>query len=152
MSTKETGIAAIEKRTNPPRRILVVDDDPDTRQLSVDVLTVSGFDIETARDGAAGWDAIQTTEYDLVITDNQMPRMTGIKMIEKLRSSRMTVPVIMATRYLPTYEFARRPWLKPDGQLQRPFSNAELLEAVKKILGTDDDEDGQNESLLPKYL
>ena len=44
----------------------------------------------------AAWEALQTYEYDLVITDNQMPRMTGLEMIGKLRSSTMTVPVIMA--------------------------------------------------------
>ena len=148
MSVKTSRIAATGKRTNPQRRILVVDDDPDTRQLSVDVLTVSGYQVETARDGDAGWEAIQTAKYDLVITDNQMPRMTGIKMIEKVRSASMTLPIIMATSYLPTFEFTRRPWLMPDGALQRPFSNADLIHAVKKILGAGGS--GRKNPLLPK--
>ena len=75
--------------------------------------------------------------YDLVVTDNKMPNMTGIEMIEKLRSARISVPVIMATQYLPTHEFVRKPWLTPDATLQRPFSNDDLLETVKKVLGTD---------------
>jgi hypothetical protein len=50
----------------------------------------------------------------------------------------MAVPVIMATSYLPTHEFARKPWLKPDAALERPFSSDDLLETVKKVLGTDD--------------
>ena len=75
---------------------------------------------------------------DSVITDNKMPRMTGVEMIGKLRSANMAVPVIMATSYLPTHEFARKPWLKPDAALERPFSSDDLLETVKKVLGTDD--------------
>jgi len=127
-----------QRPTNSTRRILVVDDDSDTRQLSVDVLAGSGYDVEAVKDGAAGWEALQANSYDLTITDNKMPRMTGIEMIEKLRSARMAFPVIMATGHLPTHEFARKPWLKPDVTLQRPFSNDDLLEAVKKVLRTDD--------------
>jgi DNA-binding response OmpR family regulator len=136
--------ASIRDQTNLPQRILVVDDDRDSRQLSIDVLIAFGYDVEGARDGAAGWEAVQNGSYDLVITDNKMPRMTGVEMIEKLRSARMMLPVIMATRYLPTHEFIRRPWLKPDAALERPFSNDDLLAAVKKTLGTGGGDDGPN--------
>jgi two-component system cell cycle sensor histidine kinase/response regulator CckA len=113
----------------------VVDDDNDTRQLSVDVLASSGYNIEIAKDGAAGWKALQSgNNYDLVVTDNKMPNMTGIEMIARLRSARLTVPVIMATEHLPVREFARKPWLIPDATLQKPFSNNDLLEIVKKLL------------------
>jgi two-component system chemotaxis response regulator CheY len=119
----------------PRHRILVVDDDNDTRQLSVDVLASSGYNIEIAKDGAAGWKALQSgNNYDLVVTDNKMPNMTGIEMIARLRSARLTVPVIMATEHLPVREFARKPWLIPDATLQKPFSNNDLLEIVKKLL------------------
>jgi DNA-binding response OmpR family regulator len=138
--------------TNPPHRILVVDDDNDTRQLSVDVLVGSGYDVDAVIDGAAGWEALQANSYDLTITDNKMPRMTGIEMIEKLRSARMALPVIMATGQLPINEFARKPWLKPTATLQRPFSNDDLLEVVKKVLRPDDNNDGHKEALLSKYL
>jgi len=141
-----------QRPTNSPRRILVVDDDRDTRQLSVDVLVGSGYDVDAVTDGAAGWEALQSTRYDLTITDNKMPRMTGIEMIEKLRSARITSPVIMATRQLPMDEFARRPWLKPDATLQRPFSNDDLLETVKSVLGSDDHNDDREAALRPKHF
>jgi DNA-binding response OmpR family regulator len=144
--------APIRDQVNPSHHILVVDDDSDTRQLSVDILVGSGYDVEDAKDGAAGWEALQANNYDLVVTDNKMPRMTGIEMIAELRSAHMAVPVIMATRNLPTHEFASKPWLKPDATLQRPFSNDDLLETVKKVLHTDDGNDGGKETLLPKYL
>src|SRR5664279_651698 len=144
--------ALLQCPTNFPQRILVVDDDSDTRQLSVDVLAGSGYDVEAAKDGAAGWEALQDNDYDLVGTDNKMPRMTGIEMLEQLRSARMSLPVIMATRSLPMHEFARKPWLTPDAMLQRPFSNDDLLATVKKVLHTDDGNDDRKETLLPKYL
>jgi DNA-binding response OmpR family regulator len=138
--------------TNSPCRILVVDDDSDTRQLSVDVLAGFGYDVEAAIDGAAGWEALQASNYDLTITDNKMPKMTGLEMIEQLRAARMKLPIIMATGHLPTNEFMRKPWLKPNATLQRPFTNDELLEAVKKVLRPDDNNDGRKEALLPKHL
>ena len=64
--------------------------------------------------------------------------MTGIELVETLHSARIKVPIIMATEHLPTHEFARKPWLKLNATLQRPFSNDDLLAIVKKVLLTDD--------------
>jgi len=131
---------------NSPQRVLVVDDDSDARQLSLEVLAGAGYHVEGVKDGAAGWEALETNRYDLVITDNKMPRMTGLEMIEKLHSASRAVPVIMVTGYSAIQDFARKPWLKPDATLQKPFSNAALLEVVKRVLRTDDGNDGGNEA------
>jgi CheY-like chemotaxis protein len=143
--------APFQREPNLLQRILVVDDNNAVRQFSVAMLVGSGYDVEAVKDGAAGWEALQAGNYDLVITDNKMSRMTGIEMIEKLRSARMTVPVIMATGTLPTQEFARKPWLKPEAMLEKPYSNDDLLGAVKKILNKDDGSDGRKETIPPMY-
>jgi|SRR5580692_4514548 DNA-binding response OmpR family regulator len=139
----------IREHLNPSYRILVVDDDRDTRQRSVAVLVGSGYDVESAKDGADGWNALQTNNYDLVVTDNKMPNMTGIEMIARLRSAAMTVPVIMATGILPSNIIAHDPWLKPDAMLQRPFSNEDLLATVRNVLRTHDGSTGGKGTLLP---
>jgi CheY-like chemotaxis protein len=139
LPAREPASKPLQSQTNPPPHILVVDDDSDVRQLSLDVLAAEGYEVDGVKDGADGWEALQTYDYDLIITDNQMPRMTGVEMLEKLRSAHMSLPVIMATRNLPKYEFACKPWLKPDATLERPFSNDDLLEAVRKVLHTDND-------------
>jgi DNA-binding response OmpR family regulator len=149
---KETACISTEEHKNPSRRILVVDDDPDTRQLSIDVLVSSEYEVDAAKDGAAGWEALRAQHYDLVITDNKMPKMTGVELIEKLRYTRVGLPVIMATRQLPTHIFDQKPWLTPDATLQRPFSNDDLLATVKKVLRTDDSNVSHMNMLLPKYL
>jgi DNA-binding response OmpR family regulator len=141
-----------QKETASSHRILVVDDNNDTRQLTVDVLAGSGYEVDAAQDGIAGWQAIQARGYDLVITDNQMPRMSGVEMIEKLRDACIVSRVIMATGHLPVFEFTRKPWLKPDAALQRPFSNEVLLATVKKVLRPNDRSDGRRNTLLPKYV
>jgi DNA-binding NtrC family response regulator len=123
-----------EESANAHRRILVIDDDHDFRQLSFDVLTGAGYYVEAVEDGVAGWRVIQAARYDLVVTDHKLLRMTGLEMIEKMRAAGVTIPVIIAARHLPTQEFARKAWLKPVVMLQRPFSNDDLLGAVEKVL------------------
>jgi DNA-binding response OmpR family regulator len=152
ISSKESPRTSTVAPAIPPRRILVVDDDPDTRQLSVDVLVNANFEVDAAIDGADGWEALRAKHFDLLITDNTMPRMTGLELIEKLRYTRLPLPVIMATGQLPTQEFEQKPWLLPDATLQRPFSNDDLLATVKKVLRTDDTNWNHMAMLLPKYL
>jgi PAS domain S-box-containing protein len=130
--------APLQCPAKPPRRILVVDDDNCVRQLTVNALAGSGYDVEGVKDGAAGWESLQAKSYDLIVTDNKMPRVTGIEMIERLRSARMAIPVIMATGCVPTDELAHKPWLTPDAMLQMPYSNDDLLAAVKEILRAKD--------------
>jgi DNA-binding response OmpR family regulator len=142
----------VREQLNLSYHILVVDDDPDLLLLSMDLLTASGYDVAGAKDGAAGWQALQATDFDLVVTDNKMPNLTGLEMIAKLRASRLPVPVIMATGELPLHEFARKPWLKPEAMLQRPFTNDDLLAVVSHVLGTDNGDESGKATLLPKYL
>ena len=148
-SAKKVDLTTTQNPALPgERRILLVDDDKDALQYSMDVLTAAGYLVEGFEDGAAGWKALQSNNYDLVLTDNKMPKMTGIEMIEKLRSAHMEIPVILATGALPVHEFARNPWLRPDAMLQRPFSGDQLLEAVRAFLGTGDGAESGKETLL----
>jgi two-component system sensor histidine kinase and response regulator WspE len=80
-------------------------------QLSVDVLAGSGYDVEAVIDGAAGWDALQANRYDLTITDHNMPRLTGVELVKKLRSARTALPVILITGQLPAEALAPTPSL-----------------------------------------
>jgi DNA-binding response OmpR family regulator len=134
-------LTPVPDQTNSPHRILLVDDDRDMRQLSADVLTGCGYEVEGAKDGAAGWDALQAKTYDLVITDNVMPKMTGLEMLEKLFHAQIPILTIMATGSLPMNEFGRKPWLRPDAVLQKPFTNDDLVATVKNVLRTDDGND-----------
>src|ERR1700744_3146869 len=90
-----------------PRRILVVDDDVFIREISSAVLTAQGYEVDTAEDGEHGWSTLvrangpDSDGYDLLITDNKMPKLSGIGLIQKLRSVCMNLPVILASGNLP---------------------------------------------------
>ena len=135
----EPARTAPQSQPNPPKRILVVDDEPLLRQFYTEVLTHAGYEVDTAEDGAVAWDALQVNGYDLLITYNRMPKVTGVDLLKKVHAARMTLPVIMATGTYPGEEFSRFPWLQPDATLLKPCSMAEFLGAVKEVLCVNDD-------------
>jgi DNA-binding response OmpR family regulator len=122
----------------PAYRILVVEDDPSIRQLNTEALTQSGYEVDAAEDGAVAWTALRQNNYDLLITDQRMPRVSGLELLNKLRAARLALPVIMATGTMPEAEFAQKPWLKPEAVLLKPYTIPELLTLVAEVLRGDD--------------
>lgn len=130
----ERASAIWQCHTSSLPRILVVDDEPLIRQLNTEVLLESGYEVDAAEDGAVAWETLQHSGYDLLITDNDMPNVSGVDLLKKLCAARIPMPVIMVTGTFPQDEFARYPWLQPAATLLKPYTLAELLGAVKKIL------------------
>src|SRR4029077_10352056 len=102
--TAEPAGVPLQYPTKRPCRILVADDDRDIRRLNARVLEQSGYQVDTAEDGAAAWEVLQIKAFNLLITDNDMPKLTGVELVRKLRSARMALPVILATGKLPATE------------------------------------------------
>lgn len=118
----------------PPHRILVVDDDASLRQFNTVVLIHSGYAVDSAEDGAVAWEALNTDNYDLLITDHNMPKVTGVELVRKLRAARMALPVILVSGVMPTEELDRHPGLRIEATLLKPFTIARLLETVQEVL------------------
>src|ERR1700722_16712645 len=122
LQANELAGATKQPQATATHRILVVEDDPDIRQLNTAVLVQSGYLVETAADGAMAWELLQLDTFDLMVTDNEMPGVTGLELLKKIRAARMIVPVIMATGAEPREEFARDPWLRPAATLNKPYT------------------------------
>jgi len=119
-----------------PRRILVVEDKGDIRRFNTEVLIHSGYHVDAADGGAAAWEALQLQRYDLMVTDNNMPVVSGVDLIKKIHAASLALPVIMATASLPTWQFARFPSLLPKAVLLKPYTGDELLKTVNRVLHT----------------
>ena len=130
----EPASAPSRHEPNPRQRILVVEDDAAIRRVNTEVLTYSGYHVDAAEDGVAAWETLQLNNYDLIVTDNDMPRMTGIELIQKLQANGRALPVIMATGARPDEQFTRYNLLQPPVTLLKPYSFDELLEVVKAVL------------------
>ena len=136
LSEEAPASATLQSTTSPSRRILLVDDDVYIRELNAAILIQSGYQVDTANDGADAWKALQNHTYDLLITDNRMPRVTGLELIKKLRSEDIMLPVILASGTVPIEELNRHPWLQLDATLLKPFTITELLETVHNVMGS----------------
>ena len=126
--------ASVHGRAKPRQRILVVDDESDIRLLYTNALAHPGCRVDTAADGAAGWEALQANKYNLLITEHCLPRLTGIDLVRKLRAARMDVPVVMTAVRLPSQELILDPSLQLAAVLSKPFYISQLLETVKAVL------------------
>jgi DNA-binding response OmpR family regulator len=126
--------APTQRQLKPTHRILVVEDNADIRRLNAEVLARSGYHVDAAEDGAAAWDTLQRNRYDLLITDNDMPKVSGVELLQKVRAAHMALPVIMATGVPPEDGFIHSPWLQPAALLLKPYSFHELLGTVRSVL------------------
>ena len=89
-------------------------------------------------DGAAAWEALKANRYNLLITEHEMPNLTGVELVKMLRAARMALPVVMAAGRLPTHELARNPSLQLAATLSKPFAVDALLDTVKNVLRATD--------------
>jgi DNA-binding response OmpR family regulator len=126
--------ARVAPGTIPIHRILVVDDDASVRQVIAETLIRCGYHVDAAEDGAAAWKTLQLRNYDLLVTDNNMPRVSGVDLVRKLRSARMALPIILVSGMMPTEELNRYPWLQLAATLAKPFTSDELAVAVGDAL------------------
>jgi len=80
-------------------RVLVVDDSITTRTLEKNILETAGFDVHVAIDGVEGWSALSEDEFDVVVTDIEMPRMDGLELTRRIKNNPRTqrLPVILLT-------------------------------------------------------
>ena len=131
---------------NPCRRILLVEDDNVLRRVNTEVLLDSGYSVDAAGDGAVAWAALQLFEYDLLITDYNLPNVSGVNLLQNLYAAGMDLPVIMMSGTLPTAELNRYPWLKIESALRKPHSPAEFLAIVRNVLHS---KDSTREQLAP---
>ena len=127
-------IKPFRNQPNSGQRILVVEAKHDLRQSTAEVLIEAGYQVDVAEDGAAAWSALQLSQYDLLITDQFIPKVTGVELLKKIYAANMTLPVIMATGFLPTWEFVLHPHLQPVKMLLKPYPFGKLLGMVRNVL------------------
>lgn len=125
--------ASLQCESNPPHRILVVDHDPYICHLSAEVLIRHGYEVNAAEDGAAAWEELQVNSYNLLITDQKIPKISGVELLKKIHATRMVLPVIMTTKTLPTRKFTLHPWLQTATMLRKPYTFEKLLGIVKNV-------------------
>lgn len=115
-------------------RILVVDDDADIRDLVSLKLKAAGIEAETASDGVAGLEKASTGSFDLIVLDVMMPGLSGIDVLNALRTSGIRTPVILLTAKTQEHDVEAGFNAGASDYVTKPFSPRELLARITALL------------------
>ena len=117
------------------KAILTVDDSASIRQMVSFTLKGAGYDVTEAVDGQDALEKASRKAFNLVLTDINMPRMDGLRLLEKLReiSQYKTIPILMLTTESGDEMKAKGRAAGATGWLVKPFNPVSLLVVIKKV-------------------
>lgn len=115
-------------------RILVIEDDPDIRELVILNLRDLNLDVDAAEDGEAGYQAALANKYDLIVLDLMLPGLNGLEVCRQLRNSADFTPILMLTALNSETDRVVGLEMGADDYLVKPFSVRELQARVKALL------------------
>jgi two-component system OmpR family response regulator len=121
-----------EAMTGP--KILVVDDEPNIRDLLTTSLRFAGFAVRAVGNGAAAISAVLAEEPDLIVLDVMLPDMNGFSVTKRLRSSGYTSPILFLTAKDDTQDKIMGLTVGGDDYVTKPFSLDEIVARIKAIL------------------
>jgi CheY-like chemotaxis protein len=117
----------------PPRRILVVDDEPFVCDAVKMMLNFDGHMVETASNAKDALAIFETGKFDLVITDFNMPVMKGDELAAAIKARSPSQPVVMITAYAEMLHSSKNPLKGVDFVISKPFLLENLREAIAKV-------------------
>ena len=119
------------------KTILTVDDSASIRQMVTFTLKASGYTVIEAVDGQEGLDKAKTNPVNLILTDQNMPKMDGLTLIKALRGlpQHKATPILMLTTESSDTMKAQGKAAGATGWLVKPFDPQKLLEVVQKVIG-----------------
>ena len=120
--------------TEPSAKILVVDDEPQIRDLLTTSLRFAGFDVRAVAAGAAAISAVLEDEPDLILLDVMLPDINGFGVTKRLRASGFTSPILFLTAKDDTDDKIMGLTVGGDDYVTKPFSLDEIIARIKAIL------------------
>ena len=119
------------------KTILTVDDSPSLRQMVAYTLRSAGYQVAEAADGQEGVDKAKTGRFEMILTDQNMPVMDGLTLIQQVRAmpTYARVPIVMLTTESSDEMKARGRAAGATGWMVKPFDPKRLLEVVRKVIG-----------------
>jgi two-component system, cell cycle response regulator DivK len=118
------------------KRILVIEDQEDNRQILRDLLTSADFEVIEAEDGETGLAAAATHRPDLILMDIQLPKIDGYEATRRLKADAAlhAIPVIVVTSYALAGDDGKARSAGCDGYISKPYSPRQLLAKVREYL------------------
>jgi DNA-binding NtrC family response regulator len=123
----------MEKASECPLSVLIVDDDPGLREALTDLLSLEGHCVETAGSGIEASRCLAEQVFDMLLLDVDMPEMNGIELLSHMRHHGCTIPVVLMTGCQIPGIMAQAISLGVSGILGKPFMTDDLLIEVRRI-------------------
>jgi CheY-like chemotaxis protein len=117
------------------QRILVADDNRSIGLIISSILTGDGFIAKVFADGEEAWNELHRESYDLLVTDQDMPRLTGLNLIARMRQAGMNIPAMLVSGSLSGETTRNYPQLKISEVISKPFDPWNFLKLVRSSLG-----------------
>ena len=119
------------------KKILVVEDTEDNRQILRDLLGMAGYDMIEAHDGAEGVNQATQHKPDLILMDIQMPVMDGYEATRRIKANPdlKAIPIVAVTSYALSGDEAKARAAGCDAYIAKPYSPRQMLAKVREILG-----------------
>ena len=134
-SDHPVALAAPAPTDRPPaRRILVLDDEESMRFLHTLALVREGYQVDALANGEQGWDALCKVDYNLVLTDHDMPRLTGLELVARMRQLGNQTPVIFVSGSAELAEACAARKLDVTALLRKSAPLSEMVRAVKRVV------------------
>ncbi len=127
------------KQTN--KRLLVVDDEDEIRELLVFDIQSSGYTVDSAKDGEEGLKKAVENNYDLILLDVMMPKMNGYDVCKNIRLVKPKVPILMLTAKGTIHDKTEGFDVGADDYLVKPFDVQEVLLRIRALLRRNEDTD-----------
>ncbi len=117
-------------------RVLTVDDSPTILAMLRHVLNQAGFEVVQAEDGQKGLDAMEGEEFDVVITDINMPVMDGIEFIRNVRASgeNKSLPILILTTETSPEKRSQGREAGGTGWIVKPFDPEKLISVIHRVV------------------
>ncbi len=124
--------------------ILIVEDEPNMITGLKDNFEIEGYTVDTAKDGETGLKKMLENNYDMVILDVMLPKLSGFEVCKTVRKKGRTTPIILLTARSEEIDKVLGLELGADDYITKPFSVRELIARIKAVLRRRNESNGQN--------
>lgn len=116
------------------KQILLIEDDHSIIELLAEALSDHNFRVDVATDGQAGWDFVESSDYDLLLLDVLLPKVDGISLCRRLRSHGYGMPILMLTARDTRRDRLAGIEAGANDYLVKPYKLKELLARIRNLL------------------
>lgn len=116
------------------KKILIVDDNPNMSALLSEMLEVFDYDSVVASDGLKALEELKSGNFSMIITDMRMPNMSGLELLQEVKSSHPKIKVVLISGYSTADIETQAEEFKADGFLGKPLMMADIEKLLQDLL------------------